>query len=89
MEALQNAHIAWATKLAESEHFKSGGGLHENGVLIIGKDCVIKDGPYLESKELVGGYYLLQADDLNTRRMPRSPLGRHYGNPPHNGYGRI
>jgi len=66
MEELGNSHIAWATKLAESRHLISGDGLHENGVLITGKDSVIKDGPYLESKELIGGYYLLQADDIKT-----------------------
>lgn len=66
MEALANAHMSWAIKLAEAGHLISGDGLHEKGVLITGKDCVIKDGPYLESKEIIGGYYLLQADDLQT-----------------------
>ena len=66
MEELGNSHMAWANKLAESGHLISGDGLHENGVLISGKDCIVKDGPYLESKELIGGYYLLQADDIKT-----------------------
>ena len=63
---LTNAHMAWAKKLAESGHLISGDGLNENGVLITGKEGVIKDGPYMESKELIGGYYLLQADDMDT-----------------------
>lgn len=66
MEELGNSHMTWANKLAESGHLISGDGLHENGVLISGKDCIVKDGPYLESKELIGGYYLLQANDINT-----------------------
>ena len=66
MEELGNAHFAWANKLAESGHLISGDGLHEDGVLIAGKDSVVKDGPYLESKEVIGGYYLLQATNLNT-----------------------
>ncbi len=66
MGMLIKAHMTWATKLAESGHLISGEGLHEKSVLITGKDCVIKDGPYLESKELIGGYYLLQAADLDT-----------------------
>lgn len=66
MEELGNSHMAWANKLAKSGHLISGDGLHENGVLISGKNSIIKDGPYMESKELIGGYYLLQADDLNT-----------------------
>jgi hypothetical protein len=64
MGELVNAHMDWSTKLAESGHLISGDGLQEKGVLIQGKDSVIKDGPYLESKELIGGYYLVQADNL-------------------------
>ncbi len=64
MEELARAHMNWAAKLTEAGHFISGDGLHEKGVFITGKDAVIKDGPYLESKEIIGGYYLLQANDL-------------------------
>ncbi len=66
MEELANAHLAWATKLGEKGHFISGDGLQENGTKITGKDCVVKDGLYIESKEMIGGYYLLQARDLET-----------------------
>ncbi|MGV0751368.1 YciI family protein [Empedobacter brevis] len=66
MEELANAHMNWAAKLAEKGHFISGDGLHEKGMLITGKDSVVKDGPYLESKEIIGGYYLVQANDLET-----------------------
>ena len=65
MGDLVNAHMAWATQLAESGHMISGDGLQEKGIRITGKDCVIKDGLYLESKEMIGGYYLLQAKDLD------------------------
>jgi len=58
--------LNWANTLAEGGHFIAGDGLHEKGVLIQGKNCVVKDGPYLESKEIIGGYYLLQASDLDT-----------------------
>lgn len=66
MEELGKSHMAWANKLAESGNLILGDGLHENGVLISGKNSVVKDGPYLESKEVIGGYYLLQAEDLET-----------------------
>ena len=64
MEELANAHFEWANKLAEAGHLISGDGLHEKGVLITGKEAVVKDGPYMESKEIIEGYYLLQGDDL-------------------------
>lgn len=66
MQEIAIAHMAWANKLAEAGNLISGDGLHEKGILITGKDCIIKDGPYLESKEIIGGYYLLQAEDLQT-----------------------
>jgi len=65
MEELVNAHMAWATKLGEEGYLLSGDGLQEGGTKIIGKECIIKDGPYIESKEMIGGYYLLQAKDLD------------------------
>jgi hypothetical protein len=66
MGDLVQAHTEWAHTLAEAGHLISGDGLSENGVTIRGKDSVIKDGPYMESKEIIGGYYLLQAEDLET-----------------------
>jgi hypothetical protein len=64
MEELANAHMQWANQLAEAGHLIAGDGLKETSVYITGKESVVKDGPYLETKEIIGGYYLLQADDL-------------------------
>ncbi|TRZ42244.1 YciI family protein [Robertkochia solimangrovi] len=64
MEALFHAHMNWANQLAESGNLISGDGLHEKGRLISGKESIVKDGPYVESKEMIGGYYLIQASDL-------------------------
>lgn len=66
MQEIADAHMNWAKELAEKEHLISGDGLHEKGILIKGRDCVVLDGPYLESREIIGGYYLLQAKDLET-----------------------
>lgn len=80
MEELANAHMNWANKLAEKGHFVSGDGLQEKSVLITEKDCVVKDGPYLESKEIIGGYYLLQAYDLETVvELAKQCPTHHYG----------
>lgn len=65
MEELVESHMAWATKLGKLGNLISGDGLQEKGVTITGKNSVIKDGIYLESKELIGGYYLLQAENLD------------------------
>lgn len=66
MQELARAHMSWADKLAEEGHLIAGDGLQEKSVLITGKEGIIKDGPFMEAKEIIGGYYLLQADDLET-----------------------
>ncbi len=65
MGELLDAHINWTTNLAKQGVLLSGDGLEEQGILISGKNAIIKDGPYIESKEMIGGYYLLQADNLD------------------------
>ncbi len=80
MAELANAHMNWANKLGEAGYLISGDGLQEKAVLITGKDSVVKDGPYLESKEIIGGYYLLQADDLTTIvELAKECPTHHYG----------
>lgn len=66
MEELVKAHMAWANKLGEAGHLISGEGLTEKSIQISGKDCIVKDGTFLESKEMIGGFYYLQAQDLDT-----------------------
>lgn len=66
MEELVKAHMDYATKLGETGQLLSGDGLEEAGKLISGKDSIVKDGPYLEAKEIIGGYYLIEAPDLDT-----------------------
>ncbi len=65
MEELVDAHMAWAQKLGDQGHLIEGEGLSEKRIHIIGKDSVIKDGNFLESKEMIGGFYYLQAKDLD------------------------
>ncbi|MCB0688864.1 MAG: hypothetical protein KDC53_20140 [Saprospiraceae bacterium] len=64
MEDLVKAHMEWAAQLGQEGRYLAGDGLEDHGKLIAGKEMVIKDGPYLESKEIIGGYYLIQANDL-------------------------
>ncbi len=64
MEKLVQSHMDWAQKLRDEGHFLAGDGLSPEGKQIHGKDSLVKDGPYLETKEMIGGYYLLQGADL-------------------------
>jgi len=64
MEELVGAHMTWAEKLGAAGHLIAGEGLEEKSVRITGKECIVKDGTFLEVKEMIGGFYYLQAENL-------------------------
>lgn len=64
MQDLAQAHMKWANQLAKSGLLLDGDGLKEKSVLISGGNSEVKDGPYADSKEQIGGYYLLQAESI-------------------------
>lgn len=50
--------------LMKSGKLKSAQPLEMEGALISGTKGKLKDGPYNESKEVIAGYFLIQAKDL-------------------------
>src|SRR5688572_7764084 len=50
--------------LMKSGKLKSAQPLEMEGTLISGSKGKLKDGPYNESKEVIAGYFLIQAKDL-------------------------
>lgn len=58
--------IAWLTDLSARGHIKDQGQpLDAEGKVVRGKDRLVTDGPYPESKDVVGGYTLVEAEDLS------------------------
>ncbi|MEN5085784.1 YciI family protein [Sphingobacterium faecium] len=55
-------HINWVEELVANGHFLEGNPLESTGVTL--KLNVISDGPYIETKECVSGYYKLLANSL-------------------------
>jgi len=55
---------AWQSKMEEAGIVKGGNALKPDSRRISGPDRTISDGPFVESKELVGGYYIVKADSL-------------------------
>jgi hypothetical protein len=55
-------HVKWVEQLAAKGHFKGGNPLMPMGKYLKGK--VVTDGPYIESKEGISGYYFLLASSL-------------------------
>jgi hypothetical protein len=66
LQQAMNKVMAWFEALREGGKVKAGQPLGAQGRIVSGKnDGMIADGPFAESKEAVGGYLLLQAEDLN------------------------
>jgi len=58
--------IAWLKDLSEKGHIKDQGHpLERAGKLIKGTAKTVTDGPYAETKDVVGGYTLIEARDLD------------------------
>lgn len=64
MQADIEKHIKWVEELAKNGHFKNGNPLSPAGGTLSGTAGLITDGPYIESKEGVSGYYFLLAESL-------------------------
>jgi hypothetical protein len=58
--------FAWIEKLNQTQQYVSGEPLLPGGKLISGKGGKsVTDGPYTEGKEVVGGYFIINAKDMN------------------------
>jgi hypothetical protein len=58
--------MGWLKELTEKGHIKDPGHpLEHTGKLVKGKDKAVMDGPFAEAKDVVGGYTLVHAKDLD------------------------
>jgi hypothetical protein len=57
--------MAWIDKLSKAGKYVAGEPLLPGGKLITGKNKTVTDGPYTEGKELVGGFFILNADSYD------------------------
>jgi hypothetical protein len=65
MQAHMGKWIAWVEKLKKSGHYVSGEPLIPGGKLISGPgEKTVMDGPYTEGKEVVGGYFIIKAKNV-------------------------
>jgi hypothetical protein len=57
---------AWFEELHRQGRMKAGKPLGEEGKVVSGKNGrTVADGPFAESKEAIGGYLLVEADDFD------------------------
>lgn len=66
MQQRMNVYRPWMEKMTAAGRYKGGQPLERGtGRLVKDKNTVLSDGPFLESKELVGGYVILLAKDYD------------------------
>ena len=82
--ALNARHLAFNEALLDSGHFVEAEALQPPAattcVRVRNGKTALTDGPYAETKEMVAGFYLIEARDLNeavqvASRIPAAPLG--------------
>ncbi|MFN7971770.1 MAG: YciI family protein [Acidobacteriota bacterium] len=64
MQAHMQRWRSWIAELAKVNRFKGGDPLEASGKIVTGKKKVVTDGPYAEAKDVVGGYLLVEAENL-------------------------
>ena len=71
---------AWVEDLKNQDLYVNGKPLLPNAKRISGNDQLVTDGPFVETKELIGGYFLIKANDMEhalslTKDFPDYDLG--------------
>jgi hypothetical protein len=66
IQTVMNQWNSWFDQLIQQGKIKSAHPLEHEGKIVAGKKGrSVADGPFAESKEAIGGYFLLQAEDLD------------------------
>jgi hypothetical protein len=66
MQAHMGKWMAWIEKLSKTDQYVAGEPLLPGGKLISGPGGkTVTDGPYTEGKEVVGGFFIINAKDMN------------------------
>jgi hypothetical protein len=80
MQHISDQWMAWFKRLMDEGRAIAGNPLEPKGKMVSGKNGQVVDGPFAESKEAVGGYFLLVVKDLDeavaiARQCPGLPYG--------------
>jgi hypothetical protein len=72
--------MAWFRRLTDQGKAVAGNPLEREGKIVSGKNRVVSDGPFAESKEAIGGYFLLDVATLDeavaiAQECPGLPYG--------------
>ncbi len=66
MQKTMEKWMTWFKELGAKGHIKDPGHpLERTGKVVKGKQKMVNDGPYAEAKDLIGGYTLIEAKDID------------------------
>ncbi|MBD78328.1 MAG: hypothetical protein CL840_05380 [Crocinitomicaceae bacterium] len=57
--------FAWNSKMQEQGILREGNALKAPAKRVSGSDKTVTDGPFVEGKELIGGYYIINVEDAD------------------------
>ena len=80
MQQIGDNWMAWFNGLKEAGKCAGGNPLEHEGKIVSGKNRVVSDGPFAESKETIGGYFLLTVGSMDeavsiAQQCPGLPYG--------------
>src|SRR6266446_5789720 len=80
MQKVSEDWMAWFKRLTQQGKAVAGNPLEREGKIVSGKERVVSDGPFAESKEAIGGYFLLDVATMEeavaiARDCPGLPYG--------------
>src|SRR6266536_1023704 len=84
IQRIIEGHRAWSDRLREQGRLLASDQLAESGRTLVpnGSGLAVKDGPYSEAKEVIGGYYVIEAagyDEAETLARELVAVGAHSG----------
>ena len=80
MQQVADRWMAWFKGLTDEGTAIAGNPLEPRGKVVSGKNGVVSDGPFAESKETIGGYFLLNVGTMEealaiAQQCPGLPYG--------------
>lgn len=79
-QKVTNQWMAWFKRLTGEGKAVAGNPLEREGKIVSGKNRIVSDGPFAESKEAIGGYFLLDVATMQeaviiAQECPGLPYG--------------
>ena len=65
MQQIADNWMAWFNRLKDEGKCVDGNPLEREGKVVSGKNRVVSDGPFAESKESIGGYFMLKVASMD------------------------